>query len=86
MDKPKLVDRRKATTERQKRFRERQKAAGKKALVVYLSDESRDYLNKIRAATRETNSEIIERALIELSSKPKLIKRRQPQLVKRRKA
>jgi len=69
-----LMQRRKTDRERQKRFRERLEADGKKAVTAILRPEAQARLEKERKITGETYSQIIERAILGL--KPKLIKRK----------
>ncbi len=59
-----LEERVKAGRERQKRWRERRKAEGKKVLTVTLSREAKELLEKEQEQTGDTLSSIIDRALI----------------------
>jgi len=59
-----LEERVKAGRERQKRWRERRKAEGKKVLTVTLSKEAKELLEKEQDRTGDTLSYIIDRALI----------------------
>ena len=59
-----LEERVKAGRERQKRWRERRKAEGKKVLTVTLSREAKELLEKEQEQTGDTLSRIIDRALI----------------------
>ncbi len=50
--------------ERQKRWRERQKAKGKRNLTITISREIVDDLEKLRSGNNENLSDIIERAIV----------------------
>jgi len=69
-----LKRRRKSDKDRQERFRQKQLAAGKRPITVYISQEALNILNHEKGKTGETNSEIIERAILNL--KPKLKRRK----------
>jgi hypothetical protein len=69
-----LLQRRLADRRRQMRFRERQKAEGKSPITVYISSNAKKILKQQKEKTGESNSEIIERALLNLKHK-KLVKR-----------
>ncbi len=80
-----LKQRRLSDQRRQKRFREAQLAEGKRPVTAFISKKAQDVLNEKKTETGETNSAIIERAILNLRPKPQLRRKPKPQL-KRRKA
>lgn len=64
-----LAQRRKTDRERQKRWRQRQHNQGKKQISVMISLKAQLILHREKKRTGQTNSEIIERAILELSRK-----------------
>lgn len=65
-----LAERRKTDRERQKRWRQRQNTQGKKQISVMISLKAQLILNREKKRTGETNSEVIERAILNLSDHP----------------
>jgi predicted kinase len=64
-----LAQRRKTDRERQKRWRQRQNNQGKKQISVMISLKAQLILNREKKKNRETNSEVIERAILNLTGK-----------------
>ena len=64
-----LSDRRKTDRERQKRWRERQSREGKKQIAVMISLKAQLILSREKKRTGETNSQVIERAILQLAGK-----------------
>lgn len=64
-----LAERRKTDRERQKRWRKRQNSQGKKQISVMISLKAQLMLNREKKKTGETNSEVIERAILQLIAK-----------------
>lgn len=64
-----LADRRKTDRERQKRWRQRQNTQGKKQISVMISLKAQLMLNREKKRAGETNSEVIERAILKLTDK-----------------
>jgi len=71
-----LLRRRETDKERQRRYRERQLDDGKKAVTAYLSPKAQTILDGEKNRTGESNSEIIERAILNLKTKPQLKRRK----------
>jgi hypothetical protein len=70
-----LLRRRNSDKDRQRRFRERQLDDGKKSVTAYLSPEAQFILNREKRKTGESNSEIMERAILKLKPN-KLVKKK----------
>jgi hypothetical protein len=64
-----LAERRKTDRERQKRWRRRQNNQGKKQISVMISLKAQLILNREKKRAGETNSEVIERAILNLTGK-----------------
>lgn len=64
-----LAERRKTDRERQKRWRQRQNSRGKKQISVMISLKAQLMLNREKKRTGKTNSEVIERAILEMTGK-----------------
>lgn len=64
-----LAERRKTDRERQKRWRQRQNNQGKKQISVMISLKAQLILNREKKRAGETNSEVIERAILNLTGK-----------------
>jgi ribosomal protein S7 len=71
-----LLRRRNSDKERQRRYRERQLDDGKKSVTVFISSEAHTILIEAKDRTGESNSEIIEQAILNLKTKPKLKRRK----------
>ena len=71
-----LLRRRETDKDRQIRFRERQLAEGKKPVMAYLTPEARTILDREKDRAGESNSEVIERAILNLKPKPQLKRRK----------
>ena len=66
-----LKERRKSDRERQRRWKERQKQQGKKLVSAMISLKAQLILFREKKRTGESNSEVIERAILNLNKKPK---------------
>ncbi|MGD8834726.1 MAG: hypothetical protein PVJ84_04430 [Desulfobacteraceae bacterium] len=64
-----LADRRKTDRERQKRWRQRQQDQGYKQISVMISLKAQLILNREKKRSGKTNSEIIEKAILNLAGK-----------------
>ena len=62
-----LHDRRRADRRRQTRWRERQREEGKKQISAMISLKAQLILNREKRRTGETNSDVIERAILSLA-------------------
>jgi hypothetical protein len=62
-----LADRRKTDRKRQKRWRLRQHQQGKKQISVMISLKAQLILHREKKRTGQTNSEVIERAILKLA-------------------
>jgi hypothetical protein len=62
--------------DRQRRYRERQLDEGKKSITVFISTEAHTILMEAKDRTGESNSDVIERAILNLKTKPKLKRRK----------
>jgi len=62
-----LADRRKTDRERQKRWRDRQQRKGKKQVSAMISVKAQLILNREKKRTGQTNSDIIESAILRLA-------------------
>ena len=71
-----LLRRRGTDNDRQQRFRERQLAEGKKAVTAYISPKAQAILDAEKDRTGESNSDIIEKAILNLKPNPKLKRRK----------
>jgi len=69
-----LLRRRNSDRDRQRRFRERQLDDGKKSVTAFLTPEAQTILDAEKDRTGESNSDVIERAIMNL--KPKLKRRK----------
>ena len=65
-----LKDRRRSDRLRQTRWRLRQREEGRKQISAMISLKAQIILNREKKRTGETNSEIIERAVLNLAKKP----------------
>ena len=65
-----IEERLKTDSERQQRFREKYGKAGKKAVIAILSPKALAKLKRVKAQTGDTNSQIIERAILQYAPKP----------------
>jgi hypothetical protein len=63
---PTIHDRRKSDRQRQKRWREKQISQGKKQISAVISLKAQLILNREKKRSGETNSQVIERALLKL--------------------
>jgi hypothetical protein len=66
---PTIHDRRKSDRQRQKRWREKQTSQGKKQISAMLSLKAQLILNREKKRRGETNSQVIERAILKLVDK-----------------
>jgi hypothetical protein len=65
-----LKDRRRSDRLRQMRWRERQREDGRKQISAMISLKAQILLNREKKRTGETNSEIIERLILNLTETP----------------
>jgi hypothetical protein len=65
-----LKDRRRSDRLRQTRWRQRQREEGRKQISAMISLKAQIILNREKRRTGETNSEIIERVILNLTQKP----------------
>lgn len=66
---PTIHDRRKSDRQRQKRWREKQISQGKKQISAMISLKAQLILNREKKRNGETNSQVIERAILMLVDK-----------------
>jgi hypothetical protein len=66
---PTIHDRRKSDRQRQKRWREKQISQGKKQISAMISLKAQLILNREKKRSGETNSQVIERAILKLVDK-----------------
>ncbi|MGD9008302.1 MAG: hypothetical protein PVG41_10280 [Desulfobacteraceae bacterium] len=66
---PTIHDRRKSDRQRQKRWREKQISLGKKQISAMISLKAQLILNREKKRSGETNSQVIERAILKLVDK-----------------
>ena len=64
-----IHDRRKSDRQRQKRWREKQISQGKKQIAAMISLKAQLILNREKKRRGETNSQVIERAILKLAGK-----------------
>lgn len=62
-----IADRRKTDRARQQRWRDRQRSQGKKQISAMISLKAQLILSREKKRTGETNSDIIERAILNLA-------------------
>jgi hypothetical protein len=66
---PTIHDRRKSDRQRQKRWREKQISQGKKQISAMISLKAQLILNREKKRSGESNSQVIERAILKLVDK-----------------
>jgi hypothetical protein len=64
-----IYERRNSDRKRQKRWRERQLSQGKKQISAMISLKAQLILNREKKRSGETNSQVIERAILKLADK-----------------
>ncbi len=64
-----IHDRRKSDRQRQKRWRKKQASQGKKQIAAMISLKAQLILNREKKRRGETNSQVIERAILKLAGK-----------------
>lgn len=64
---PTIHDRRKSDRRRQKRWREKQTSQGNKQISAMISLKAQLILNREKKRSGETNSQVIERAILKLA-------------------